>query len=91
MKHLLVLLMLSGVIGCGDDPVSFSAPVGINLKAKSGEVVNNAISNDKGINTESGNPFGAFVGPEAPTIEARTVPFGGSPSALVCDATLEGA
>lgn len=46
---------------CGDDPVSYSAPVGINLKAKSGDVMNNAISDQKGITTESGNPYGAFV------------------------------
>ena len=46
---------------CGTDPVSFSAPVGINLKAKSGDVANTAISDDKGITTENGNPYGAFV------------------------------
>jgi hypothetical protein len=46
---------------CGDDPVSFSAPVGINLKAKSGDVMNSAISDQKAITTESGNPYGAFV------------------------------
>jgi hypothetical protein len=46
---------------CGDDPVSFSAPVGINLKVKSGDVSNNAITDEKGITTESGNPYGAFV------------------------------
>ena len=46
---------------CGDDPVSYSSPVAINLKAKSGDVSNNAISDEKGITTESGNPYGAFV------------------------------
>jgi hypothetical protein len=46
---------------CSDDPVSFSAPVGINLKAKSGDVANTAISEDKAITTENGNPYGAFV------------------------------
>lgn len=46
---------------CGEDPVSYSAPVGINLKVKSGDVMNNAISDQKGITTESGNPYGAFV------------------------------
>lgn len=54
----LALLML---IGCGDDPVSFSMPVGINLKAKSGDVSNTVISEEKQITTESGNPYGAFV------------------------------
>ena len=46
---------------CGDDPVSYSAPVGINLKAKSADTVNNVVTDEKGINTESGNPYGAFV------------------------------
>jgi hypothetical protein len=59
MKHLVALVVLFAA--CGDDPVSFSAPVGINLKAKSGDVANTAISEDKAITTESGNPYGAFV------------------------------
>jgi hypothetical protein len=46
---------------CGSDPVSFSSPVGIQLKAKSGDVTNGVIAEDKGINTESGNPYGAFI------------------------------
>ena len=57
-------LLLSAVLvlaGCGGDPVSHSAPVGINLKAKSSDTVNNVVTDDKGINTESGNPYGAFV------------------------------
>lgn len=41
--------------------MSYSAPVGIELKAKSGDVTNNAITEDKSITTESGNPYGAFV------------------------------
>ena len=60
MRNIIPLALLS-VAACGSDPVNFSAPVGINLKAKSGEVANNAISDEKGITTESGNPFGAFV------------------------------
>jgi hypothetical protein len=67
MKHFPQLLLLSLtssalLAACGDDPVSYSAPVGIELKAKSGEVANSAISDEKGITTESGNPYGAFVG-----------------------------
>jgi hypothetical protein len=53
-----VLLLLAA---CGDDPVSYSMPVGINLKVKSGDVSNAAVSDMKAITTESGNPFGAFV------------------------------
>ena len=59
MKH--VTLVLICVTGCGADPISYSAPVGINLNVKSSDVSNNAISDDKGITTESGNPYGAFV------------------------------
>src|SRR5215468_5571204 len=54
-------LLLIVLAACGTDPVSFSAPVGINLKVKSGEVLSNAVSDQKAITTESGNPFGAFV------------------------------
>lgn len=46
---------------CGDDPVKYSQPVGINLKAKSSDTTNNTVTNDKNINTESGNPYGAFI------------------------------
>src|SRR5262249_47896604 len=46
---------------CGDDPVSFSEPVAINVHAKSADVANAVVSDDKNINTESGNPYGAFV------------------------------
>ena len=51
------------VLGCGSDskPVSHSAPVGINLKVKSGDAKNGSISDEKGITTESGNPYGAFI------------------------------
>jgi hypothetical protein len=49
------------VAACGSDPVSYSEPVGIELKAKSGDTVSNVITEDKEINTESGNPYGAFV------------------------------
>jgi hypothetical protein len=56
---LLVIVLLSA---CADDPVSYSAPVSINLKAESDKVENNAsLSDDKGITTETGNPYGAFV------------------------------
>lgn len=56
------LLALLLVAACGDDPVSYSAPVGIELKVKSGEVSSsNALTPEKGITTESGNPYGAFI------------------------------
>jgi len=46
---------------CGTDPVNFSAPVGIELHAKSGDVANAAVTEQKDITTESGNPYGAFT------------------------------
>jgi hypothetical protein len=46
---------------CGSDPVQYSAPVGIELKAKSGDVAGNVVAEQKDISTESGNPYGAFV------------------------------
>jgi hypothetical protein len=52
--------LLVGACG-GDDPISISAPVGISLKAEAGDFENNVITVEKGINTESGNPWGAFV------------------------------
>lgn len=59
MKTPLLVLVL--VAACGDDPVNYSAPVGIELKVKSSDATTAAISDDKGITTESGNPYGAFV------------------------------
>ncbi len=49
--------------GCSDEePVSHSAPIGINLKVKSSDVGAQAtISSDKNITTESGNPWAKFV------------------------------
>ena len=49
------------LISCGSDPVSYSAPVGISLDAKSTDVTAGQISVDKNITTESGNPYGAFT------------------------------
>ncbi len=62
-KTCLALLLVTSLAACGgDDPISVSAPVGINLKAEEGDVKdNNVISLEKGITTESGNPWGAFI------------------------------
>ena len=59
MKQILLALPL--VTACGSDPVNYSAPVGIELKAKSGDVTNAAVTELKDITTESGNPYGAFT------------------------------
>lgn len=57
------LLVCAFAAACGDDPVSLSQPVGISLKAKSDDVQSNggSVTDEKAINTESGNPYGAFV------------------------------
>jgi hypothetical protein len=52
---------LTAACGGGDDPVSYSAPVGIELKADADKVVDTTITDEKNITTESGNPYGAFV------------------------------
>jgi hypothetical protein len=62
MRHSTLALAVLALSACGgDDPVSYSAPVAINLKAESGDVSGAAISDEKGITTESGNPYGAFI------------------------------
>lgn len=63
-KPTLVALALTFAVaapGCSDDPVSYSAPVSLNLKIKSDDVANGVAMDEKGITTESGNPWGAFV------------------------------
>ncbi|RKH11296.1 hypothetical protein D7V97_11580 [Corallococcus sp. CA053C] len=70
----LVLCVTLSLIGCGGDPVSYSAPVGINLKAKSSDTNNGTVTSQKGISTESGNPYKVFVD------EARVELDGKSPS-----------
>ena len=72
-------------VGCGGDdgappdappPLNYSAPVVINLSAKSADVAQNAISNEKGIMSEAGNPYGAFI------TAARQALFGRDPSRI---------
>lgn len=58
--HFLAISLLAAA-ACADDPVEYSEPVSINLKAKSSDTVGGVVSDEKGITTESGNPYGAFV------------------------------
>lgn len=55
------LSLLLVLAACGSDPVTYSAPVGIELKVKAGDVTNTSVTETKDITTESGNPYGAFV------------------------------
>ena len=66
-------------IGCGDDPVSYSEPVGLSLSVASGDVDNGTLLDEKNINTESGNPYGAFA-------DAARDAVGGEPSSIEVDA-----
>lgn len=62
MKKLLALAPLALLAACGGkDPVSYSAPVGISLPVASKDASTGSISVGKNINTENGNPYGAFV------------------------------
>ncbi len=65
--------------GCPAAPVTYSAPVGISLHAKSSDATNGLVTDDKRISTEQGNPYGAFVG------EAKAKLAGRSPTAIVVE------
>lgn len=76
-RTLLLAVLASLAAACGSsDPVSYSAPVGISLDARSGDVVAGQVHVDKNISTETGNPYGAFV-------NAAVRALGRSPSRIV--------
>ncbi len=79
MKLATPLALLVALGACSDDPVEYSQPVGINLKAKSSDTQQNTITEEKGITTESGNPYGAFV------TAAKDKLAGKSPSQIAVD------
>ncbi|MBV8761961.1 MAG: hypothetical protein JO257_32000 [Deltaproteobacteria bacterium] len=86
------LPLLCLVAACGSDPVNYSAPVGIELKAKSGDASASSITEQKDITTESGNPYGAFtnaatqkLGGKAPSsigLDQLTLTLGGQSSGV---------
>jgi hypothetical protein len=62
LAQLLVPVATLALAGCSKDPVSVSRPVGISLPVASKDAgAGGAIAVDKNINTENGNPYGAFV------------------------------
>lgn len=79
--RLLVPALLSTLAACGDDPLSYSEPVSITLKAKSSDVTAGVITDDKNITTESSNPYGKFVS------DARAALGGADPSRVSLTAT----
>lgn len=81
MPCLAAALVALALAACGgDDPVNYSQPVTINLKAKSSDVDNGALADDKAVTTETSNPYGAFVS------AARDALGGADPSAIELDA-----
>ncbi len=65
------------LLACGSDVVNYSAPVGITLKMQRSDVgAGDAVTLSKLINTEQGNPYGAFV-------NAATQALGRPPSRIV--------
>jgi len=85
MKKLaLVCLLFAPLAACGgDEPVSYSAPVGISLSVSSGDVQDGALLDEKNINTESGNPYAVYIA------DAREE-IGGDPGSITLEtATLE--
>jgi hypothetical protein len=75
-----VLLALPAVLfaACDDDPVSYSEPVGLALSVTSGSVEGDSLRAEKNVNTESGNPYAAFVARAEAAI-------GGSPSRIAVE------
>ncbi len=76
--RILVSSALVLLAGC-PTPVTYSAPVGISLHAKSADATNGLVTDDKRITTEQGNPYGAFVA------EAKTQLAGRTPTAIVVE------
>ncbi|PKN57945.1 MAG: hypothetical protein CVU56_08120 [Deltaproteobacteria bacterium HGW-Deltaproteobacteria-14] len=58
----LALLLVLALPGCADDPVAHSETVSIELSGiKPGDLKNGVASEEKNINTESGNPYAEFL------------------------------
>jgi hypothetical protein len=58
-KPLLLAAAALTLVACSDDPVSYSEPVGINLRAR--PLDSAEVGDEKAISTEQRNPYGAFV------------------------------
>jgi hypothetical protein len=83
MRPILLACTLIAVAaaGCSDDPVRFSEPVAINLKAKSADTVGGVVTDNKGITTESSNPYGKFIS------DAQAALGGRDPGAIALEGT----
>jgi hypothetical protein len=75
-------LVIASLAACGgDDPISYSQPVTINLKAKSSDTVNNVVDDDKSVTSENSNPYGKFIS------DAKAALGGADPGRIELDAT----
>ena len=71
-----VLGIAAVLTGCPEEPVAYSETVSLKLSGmKEGDVKNNELSEEKNVNSESGNPYGAFV-------KAATDALGRSPGRI---------
>lgn len=75
------LVLASAVLlgACADEPVTYSEPVGIRLKATSADAANGIVTDLKEVSTEVGNPYGHFM------TGAKAELAGKSPSAIVVE------
>jgi hypothetical protein len=83
MRFLVLASCMLTAAACGNDVASYSDPVGLVLQVSSGDVDGDVLADEKNINTESGNPYGAFLA-------AAEAELGRSPSEITVDeATVE--
>lgn len=75
----LIPLACLALAACADDPVRYSEPVSINLKAKSADTIEGVVSDEKAITSESANPYGKFVA------DARAQLGGRDPARIVVE------
>jgi hypothetical protein len=62
--HRLLIFFVAALplVHCADDPVAYSEVVSLKLSGiKHGDVQNGVASEDKNVNSESGNPYGEFI------------------------------
>ncbi len=91
------LAMILAACG-GDDVVSYSDPVGIHLAVSDGDVSGSIASDEKNINTESGNPYGEFASaahdavgePSRITVDETTIEVAGGSDVGDLDEVFDG-
>lgn len=82
MTARLALASLLLVGACAEPPVTYSAPIGIRLQAKSAGAFNGVVADDKAITTEQGNPYGVFISSTKEQLAGK------SPTAIVIEGAM---